>query len=107
MTAWDDPYYASVEKSYHHGPWKGMEARDHWNSLPSHTHWHTCISCGYRWSQDDFTYALNDKDYPSLQPKCWNCYQLDTKPEYMAKVWDFVDGNGRPVKAPAARLDHL
>lgn len=107
MTTWNDPYYASAEKAYNHGPWQGMESREHWNSLPSHKHWHTCTGCGYKWSQDDFTYALNQTDYPSSQPKCWNCYKLDTDSEGMRKVWEKVDNNGRPTRSPAARLDHL
>ena len=108
----DYPQGHRVERSFSHGPWVGMPPRDVWNSSPNLQNCQVCPSCGYKWGEIDFTYdagiLLHGKPTgPIVQSKCWNCWMIDSKPDYMRKVWDFVDGNGRPAKAPAARLDHL
>ena len=81
---WDDPY-GTVVREYRHGPWQMPQTRQEWNDLVSHKNWHICEGCGYKWSQDDFSYALNPVEYPGRKPTCWNCHNLDLDPNFCQK----------------------
>lgn len=88
---WSDPYGPSVERGWKHGPWAGMPARQDWNSSPSLRPCQTCIECGYKWDQQDFTYASHPTNGPDVHQICWNCWMVDNNPEKVTKHWQIVD----------------
>jgi len=101
---WDDPY-ASVERAFKHGPWAGMPPRNEWNTSPMHRNHATCIECGYKWDQTDFTYRSHPSNPPETHNICWNCWMIDNNPEKVGKFWRAIDGVKPEPKT--AKLDHL
>ena len=91
MNMWDDPY-GSVERSFKHGPWIGMD-RQNWNGSPNHRNDATCTECGYKWGHTDFRYASHPSNPVEVHSICWNCWMLDNNPEYMKKLWANIDEN--------------
>ena len=87
---WDDPYGAP-EREFKHGPWSGMPPRHIWNSSPNQAHSQTCIECGYRWGETDFSYRAHPSRPVELHQICWNCWMIDNQPETVQAHWAQVD----------------
>lgn len=103
---WDDPYGHATERAYKHGPWEGMPPRSEWNASTTLRGCQTCIECGYRWGQTDFTYRSHLSNPSETHTICWNCWMIDNNPEKVQAYWRAKDGI-KPESKRKTSLDHL
>lgn len=88
---WVDDLAHHTERQFRRS-WRGMPLRSDWNNRPGMMGCKTCVSCGYRWNQHDFTYRgnvlVNGQEPPVMvHERCWDCFMWDTQPERMERCF--------------------
>ena len=106
MDLWDDPY-ETTRKEFKHGPWIGMASRQVWNSSPNHRNDKICIECGYKWGYTDFRYRPHPSREVEDNAICWNCWMIDTDPEYIRRIWARIDNGGKAEEKKSPKMEHL
>lgn len=91
---WDEEFH-HTERQFRRS-WCGMPLRSEWNASPFRRFCKTCLHCGYKWDAFDFRYRantrVNGQPAPLLDHEvCWNCHQVETRPEDMRRLWDQLD----------------